>query len=559
MAVAAQKSVASLMRKTLERKAAVARVKFRFKTNQVEQILLSYINDKNLGPYSELLKVLQDFPLNDDNYRILFEDSLSCVVLLGREFKQFIELVCSVEWMNRSEELVELFSRFVLNLVTAHNYHCPTVMTCLMKHFKVEGENWEDCPTPETLSKWSNIHTIIAQVLAIMPMSSDLLMQTVVNQFPYYKAGVYINRAYVYNLIWMSKYIPLLREQIITVIISRMVIMDVNIVDLSKNKTQPDAVFEMDVEEQNIVTDSLDKCMLEILKWLEEERDPALNIMCNVFDRVILPTYGIQHVQFLLLYTISISQQCADRILKNLWMVAAGLHGIGPGALATRKTAASHLAGLLARCVRVPNSRLILYLKNMAEWCHSYITATQESTTASDNTKVHGAFHAICHAIFYLVAFKNHHLFMNKENLHFVESLNLPRLVTCSLNPLRTCPPQVTHAFSSVTRAHQVVYCQAIIEKNARHTLQAKDAEQYDEWFPYDPYTLPMSGKVIWPLCIEYKDFLKGDNESQYSSMTRKLEEDDDYLMIATPNRKLANSLSNSINPGFRTSETIIM
>lgn len=95
--------------------------------------------------------------------------------------------------------------------------------------------------------------------------------------------------------------------------------------------------------------------------------------------------------------------------------MAAGLHGLGPGALATRRTAASHLAGLLARCVRVPNSRLIHYLKTMAEWCHSYITATQESTVA-DNTKVHGAFHAICHAIFYLVAFKNHYLFMSKES-----------------------------------------------------------------------------------------------------------------------------------------------
>lgn len=72
-----------------------------------------------------------------------------------------------------------------------------------------------------------------------------------------------------------------------------------------------------------------------------------------------------------------------------------------------------------------------------------------------------------------------------------MESLNLPRLVTCSLNPLRSCPSQVTRAFSSVTRSHQVVYCQAIIEKNARQTLQADAGEQFDNWFPYDPYTLP--------------------------------------------------------------------
>lgn len=52
----------------------------------------------------------------------------------------------------------------------------------------------------------------------------------------------------------------------------------------------------------------------------------------------------------------------------------------------------------------------------MAEWCHSYITATQETTANSGNTKVHGAFLAICHAVFYLVAFKHHHLFSSKES-----------------------------------------------------------------------------------------------------------------------------------------------
>ncbi|XP_053625553.1 RNA polymerase I-specific transcription initiation factor RRN3 isoform X2 [Plodia interpunctella] len=380
--------------------------------------------------------------------------------------------------------------------------------------------------------------------------TSDILMQTAIEQFPYYKAGCYVNRSYIYNLIWMSKYIPLLKEQIVAAIVNRLVEMDVNVVDSNKKKAKEKELFEMEGDEPDVVSDTLDYCMLEMLRWLEDERDPAMVILCNVFERIILPTHGTRHVQFLLLYTISISQQCADRVLNNLWIIAAGLHGLGPGALSTRKTAASHLAGLLARCVRVPNSRLIHYLKAMAEWCHSYITAMQESTTASDNTKYHGAFHFICHAIFYLVAFKNHHLFMSKESLLFVESLNLPRLVTCALNPLKTCPPQVVHAFSSVTRSHQVVYCQSIIEKNTRQTLSTVRL-QYDEWFPYDPYTLPRSGKIIWPLCIEYKDFLKeGDDESQYSKMSKKME-DDDYLMMAT-SPKLS-------RPGFRTSESVFI
>lgn len=73
-----------------------------------------------------------------------------------------------------------------------------------------------------------------------------------------------------------------------------MVTMDVNIMDQSKNKGPAELTFVMDVDEQDNISETLDYCMLEILKWLEDEREPVLSIMCNVFERVILPTHGIR-------------------------------------------------------------------------------------------------------------------------------------------------------------------------------------------------------------------------------------------------------------------------
>ncbi|XP_050678758.1 RNA polymerase I-specific transcription initiation factor RRN3 [Leptidea sinapis] len=554
MAVTAQKSVAALMRKTLDRQAAVTRMKVCFKSKQIERILVNFIKDGNSVSYNELLKILNDGQLSDSNFKVLFEDCLSCVIYMERELKSFIQVLCNIEWVTRDQEIVDVFGTFIVSLLTAHTYHCPRVMTELVKLFRVECDEWDDQPSKEQVARWSNIHSLIAHIVAVMPMSSNILMQTIVENFPYYKAGR-VNRSYVYNLIWISKYITSLREQILTTIIIKMIEMDVNVVEGNKMLEQ-ESIYKMEVDEKDKVSHILDCCMFEMLQWMQDEREHILYSLCNVFERVILPTYGIRHVQFLLLYAISINQQCADRIFKNLWMIAAGLHGIGPGALTTRRTAASHLAGLLARCVRVTRTRLVHYLKTMADWCHGYITATQE-TSANDSTKVHGAFHAICHAIFYLVAFKNHHLFRSKSSLNFVESLNLPRLVSCPLNPLRTCPPQVTRAFSSVTRSHQVVYCQAIIEKNTR--LSLTNTVEYDEWFPYDPYTLPLSGKTIWPLCVEYKDWLKeGDDETQYTSLKRKLDAEDDDYLITYSSQKLHNSLSNCSMPGFKTSETIL-
>lgn len=136
MALVTQKSVASLMRKTLDRQTAQARMKLRLKKGQVEQILLGYVRDGNSGPYNELIKILEEFPLNDDNYEALIEDCLASVVILGRELKQFVDVLCGIEWASRNVTLVEAYSRFVLNLVTAHTYHCPKVMANLVKLFK---------------------------------------------------------------------------------------------------------------------------------------------------------------------------------------------------------------------------------------------------------------------------------------------------------------------------------------------------------------------------------------------------------------------------------------
>lgn len=77
-----------------------------------------------------------------------------------------------------------------------------------------------------------------------------------------------------------------------------MVTMDVNLAERAKNKSQSDTVFSMDVDEEDVaLSDTLDFCMLEVLRWLQDEKDPAWRTMCNVFERVILPTYGIRYVR----------------------------------------------------------------------------------------------------------------------------------------------------------------------------------------------------------------------------------------------------------------------
>lgn len=77
-----------------------------------------------------------------------------------------------------------------------------------------------------------------------------------------------------------------------------MVTMDVNLAERAKSiaQSQNELVFSMDVDEQECeLADTLDHCMLEVLHWIQDEKDPAWHTMCSVFERVILPTFGIRY------------------------------------------------------------------------------------------------------------------------------------------------------------------------------------------------------------------------------------------------------------------------
>lgn len=170
-----------------------------------------------------------------------------------------------------------------------------------------------------------------------------------------------------------------------------------------------------------------------------------------------------------------------------------------------------YIASLLARGKFVSQQRLKSTLHDLCRWAHDYV----EKSDASQNTtsiKAHLVFYAVCEAIFYVIAFRSRDLTNSRENLTFLQSLQLSTLVTCHLNPLRVCLPAVATAFAGVTRAHQLAYCHTILERNARRKLAmvyqneiVMPDETLDTTFPFDPYLLKKSGAFINDIYQHYQ------------------------------------------------------
>lgn len=85
-------------------------------------------------------------------------------------------------------------------------------------------------------------------------------------------------------------------------------------------------------------------------------------------------------------------------------------------------------------------------------------------------------------------------------DITFLENLNMGRIVTNKLNPLRVCQPAIVQNFAAITRNYQLVYCYTIIEHNTRYkmpTIYQSDQGSItttdtilDTVFPFDPLML---------------------------------------------------------------------
>lgn len=72
-----------------------------------------------------------------------------------------------------------------------------------------------------------------------------------------------------------------------------------------------------------------------------------------------------------------------------------------------------------------------------------------------------------------------------------MENLNLSKIVTCRLSPLRLCCTTVVNRFAHITKIYQLTYCYAVMDGHIRVTDQSIMDEWLYSFFPFDSYILP--------------------------------------------------------------------
>ncbi|XP_071797509.1 RNA polymerase I-specific transcription initiation factor RRN3-like [Asterias amurensis] len=582
--------------------------------------IMDILQDCQRGSQAEYLQLLQAIAnpnLDPSTLIIWIKELQKCTSSLGQEFEPLVRALLRINWSTSGPRLMKQYQLFVTHLISAQSLYLAAVLTMLAKNLlpsdpppAILHSNPEELVAEHEAierSKFTWVHETLGMLLHVAPATPRFLLPVLTDCFPWIKGSSYVTNGYVKNLLEITDYLPELRVKILELIVHRMTELDANSpkediwdaesiaesVDKTDNAGEDDMQFKMDgVEEggghvdkdcikdagdekkaavKHEMGDKLDTLMSTMMVYIKEScfKNDEFQLegarllhkhLLQVFDKVILPTHGSSHVQYLLFYFCSFRQAIIESFLEYLWKRFTNPNT--PAIL--RQATASYIASFISRANFLPHSTVTACLDLMVGWINYYIEKQESNPRLLQDVNVHGPFYSLCQAVFYIFVFRHRQLLEDNKGLHYVMGLNLERIVTCRLNPIRVCLPSIVNVFATLTRKYQIAYCYTIMERNNRSLHQVtklhssgavmslSSTNSLDSFFPFDPYLLPRSGAFISPMYRQWE----GCKPEEEASAKKREEEEDEFVQYEEWDKDLPLGITPTnvacISPGFR-------
>ncbi|XP_058894311.1 RNA polymerase I-specific transcription initiation factor RRN3 isoform X1 [Kogia breviceps] len=554
----------------------------------VTEVLLKYRKGET-NDFELLKNQLSDPEIKDDQIINWLLEFRSSIMYLTKDFEQLINILLRLQWLNRSQTVVEEYLAFLGNLVSAQTVFLRPCLSMIASHFvpprvvtkegdiDVSDSDDEDDNLP---ANFDTCHRALQIIARYVPSTPWFLMPILVEKFPFVQKSERTLECYVHNLLRISVYFPTLRHEILELVIEKLLKLDVNasrqdIEDAEETATQTssgtdatEGLFNMDEDEETDHETKADRGMLDqMVHPVAERLDILLSLLLSyikdvcyvdgkidnnktkdlyrdlitIFDKLLLPTHASCHVQFFMFYLCSFKLGFAEAFLEHLWKKLQDPNN--PAII--RQAAANYIGSFLARAKFVPLITVKSCLDLLVKWLHVYLNNQDSGTKAFCDVALHGPFYSACQAVFYTFVFRHGQLLSGnlKEGLRYLQSLNFERIVMSQLNPLKICLPSVVNFFAAITNKYQLVFCYTLIERNNRQMLPVirntagGDSVQtctnpLDTFFPFDPCVLKRSKNFIDPLYQVWED-MNAEELQEFKKPIKKEvveDEEDDFL-----------------------------
>lgn len=376
-------------------------------------------------------------------------------------------------------------------------------------------------------------HDCLKYLLQLVPTASNDIAHVLTSSYLTTSDSPRRQVKYMDNLLKVTQYAPHLQQEILSLIIERLIKTDVEVqaewekleevdedieyevsqmvLDLQNEDDEDDSDDESDVDEdEDTITyrvqrlkrnmTAMDATLDRLFAYYEtsftkgsrNDTTATFDHLLTQFESTILPCYRSRHTQFLIFHFAQASPELIDQFVG----ACAHITFDRTRPLLTRLSAAAYLASFIARGARV-SANIVRDVFEILGQNLDGLRARHEDSCAGPELRRYGAFYALSQALLYIFCFRWRDLLVQDDDEEIEDpddiiadgrELNwapmirplMTRLVYSKLNPLKVCSQHIVHQFAAIAQHLRFIYVYSLLETNKRlrlsHALGAGSA-----------------------------------------------------------------------------------
>ncbi|TRX93188.1 hypothetical protein FHL15_006056 [Xylaria flabelliformis] len=456
---------------------------------------------------------------------------------LGRSCDGLVRSVLQCQWLGRDDQFAKIYIQFLAALVSAQGPRLTQVLSMIAEKFSASRpsewavEGWYPVPRGEVHER---LHVALRYILQLFPVAESVLEPILASKYPFHEESKRAHLAYVNNLLRLRQYSPGLRNDVMDLIISRLIKIDVEMqMDLddmddklaamvgmalksaqehedqdeedsddSDNESVSSAESEDDeyarvktakenIEKMDSILDSLFELYTPI--FANPDCQDAMDVFGDLlaeFSHLILPTIKSRHTQFLIFHF----GQRSERLIDAFCGTCINIAFESQRPLILRQSACAYLASFVARGAHVPR-HIVVNIFEVLGYHLDEMRAVYEVSCRGPDVRRYAPFYALMQALMYVFCFRWQDLIrsvpddVDKEDplsyldqeIEWESEIKdiMRRNIYSKLNPLKVCSPVIVDQFAKLAHHFRFMYVYPLIESNKRLRLSQFSAGAY--------------------------------------------------------------------------------
>lgn len=377
-----------------------------------------------------------------------------------------VKTIVAMNWLGRSTPFVQIYTRFLGSLVSAHAEYSTIVIQMLVQHMTLLHPSVGRIPNHETVASdqiYARVHAALAWMLELVPFAKESLVAVIVSEFPHKSEKSLAQTTYIENMLKITTYVPDVEAGVLGVIIEKMISIDVEIqVDLgdldseegdaiedgagSEESETADAEFDEALEQPEMLTydeddlieqtdvpnmtvqvineniRKLDNVLTILFRHLQrifvdlpkhddrssnsgrfEVAAMTFEALLTALDTTILRTYQSKYTQFILFWSAQMHPSFTDLFLGVI--LSRTLDDSRPST--HRMIAASYIGSFTARAATLDRTAVRMLTSLLGESVNNFLDEKEgDLSTSRDAVRRFGMFYATIQALFYVFCFR---------------------------------------------------------------------------------------------------------------------------------------------------------